>query len=465
MTLLHRAVLNHDIKATEMLLAHKALVDSKDNEEKTALHHAIFWQDIEIAKKLIGCKAQVNAKNKHGQTPLHVAAFTGDRALIELLSQHGADINAKDEQGNTPLHVAVINDQQDIIELLIKLGAQLTSLNKCEETPVYSAARNGFQDIFNILSNHCAVGTAGQTGTYVHRAAFNGHVEAIKMFIAAGVGINKQAINGSTALHKAVRNHKADAVQLLLQLKADPNITDGRGLTPLHCAIEENYIEAAEILVKHGASIFKAFKNVPSALNFAFEKHNREMIKMIAHYHQDLLHYTVVQNDIEAATMLLDLDVPVDCKDGANKTSLYIAAERGYEEMAKFLLRRGANITCQELSISQFLLFLKKQGADINQTNEKGQTLLHLAAIANDIDSVKRLLESGAHIDQQDNHNKSPLHIAVEGQRRSLVDLLLESGANVNLKDDTGSTPLYKASMLRETWIRGKLACFGGNLA
>ena len=72
--------------------------------------------------------------------PLHLAAETtplGDAAedarqadVIRLLAEHGAELNAQDKKGRTPLHRATYEGQVDAVEALLAAGADPSIPNK-----------------------------------------------------------------------------------------------------------------------------------------------------------------------------------------------------------------------------------------------------------------------------------------------------------------------------------------------
>ena len=123
-------------KEAELLLAHGADVNAKDDIGYTPLHCASYKDESEL---LLTHGADANAKDKEGKTPLHKAAsadpedykglgkevikFLTERNLarIEVLLDHGADVNAKDNDGQTPLFYAKIGA---IAKLLRAQGGQ-----------------------------------------------------------------------------------------------------------------------------------------------------------------------------------------------------------------------------------------------------------------------------------------------------------------------------------------------------
>lgn len=76
---------------------------------------------------------------------------------------------------------------------------------------------------------------------------------------------------------------------------------------------------------------------------------------------------------------------------------------------------------------------------------EDRQTVLHLAVINNDIQSVKLLLQHKADVTLPDKWGKTPIYRALEGEKIQLemVKKLIEHGANINEKDALRATALH----------------------
>jgi len=97
---------------------------------------------------------------------------------------------------------------------------------------------------------------------------------------------------------------------------------------------------------------------------------------------------------------------------------------------------------------------LIKNGADVNIKNNNGDTPLHLAAKnyskkkdlrKKEIEIAKMLLNTGADVNSKNNDGFTPLHNASAAGNTKMAELLISKGADVNSKDKNGNTPLKKA--------------------
>lgn len=126
--------------------------------------------------------------------------------------------------------------------------------------------------------------------------------------------------------------------------------------------------------------------------------------------------------DIEGVRTLLEKGHDPNNSNEFGDTPLHLTAERNYLEIARLLLEHGA---------------------DVNARNNNGFTPPHNACFMGNIDLVRLFVNYYANINIVTEYNDTPLHIAVFHGYIDLVRLLLEQGADVEVRDDRGDrTPL-----------------------
>lgn len=147
-----------------------------------------------------------------------------------------------------------------------------------------------------------------------------------------------------------------------------------------------------------------------------------------ARFRDALMEYGSRGDCLNVDSYLLDrpsaVNMPVDFDLGS---TLHVAAMRGHSGLAQQLIQRGA---------------------DINRTNQAGQTSLHAACEANQGTTVYELLASGADADQRDLCKQTPLHRAAFAGAEDALQALLDYGARTRLRDDGGQFPLHKAATM-----------------
>lgn len=96
---------------------------------------------------------------------------------------------------------------------------------------------------------------------------------------------------------------------------------------------------------------------------------------------------------------------------------------------------------------------LLAQGLPPNLRNERGDTLLMLAAYHGHLDAVRVLLEHGADPEIMNDASQSPLHGAAFKGDLAITTLLLERGAKPDNAGPSGRTALMFAAMFNRTEI------------
>jgi ankyrin repeat protein len=167
------------------------------------------------------------------------------------------------------------------------------------------------------------------------------------------------------------------------------------------------------------------------------------------------LHVSSHWGHVEVARVLLKHGADTEARDGDNSSSLEHGAVGGYVALAQLLLEHGADANAQDkkrrtplywasetgqLAAAQLLL---SHGADVTAQCQDNQTPLHRAR---NEEVARLLLEHGADANALDVKNRTPLHRASEIGGVGAARVLLEQGVDANAQDKERCTPLYWAS-------------------
>lgn len=101
---------------------------------------------------------------------------------------------------------------------------------------------------------------------------------------------------------------------------------------------------------------------------------------------------------------------------------------------------------------------------DLNQLDEYGFTFLIEAAIANEWELARLLIENGADVNLQDSTGGTALHWAAENNNLKLARLLLEKGANPNAYSFSGQPVLVMPLLRQQKEIKNLLIEKGASL-
>jgi ankyrin repeat protein len=166
------------------------------------------------------------------------------------------------------------------------------------------------------------------------------------------------------------------------------------------------------------------------------------------------------------ALFLLERGADVQPRGGMGRTALYMASSHGYTELVRSLLDRGAdpNVECDDWdtggmkavftpllvasqnNMLEFARLLLERGADSNYQDNFSRSALHLASSHPSSDVARLLLDHDANPNAVDKWGETPLHDAPAEGKTAFVALLLEYGANVDARNEQGSTPLHWAA-------------------
>ena len=138
-----------------------------------------------------------------------------------------------------------------------------------------------------------------------------------------------------------------------------------------------------------------------------------------------------------------------------DRTPLHLASQGGHEQVASFLLERGADPSAQDKDGStplhlvslwghgEVAHMLIERGADPSAQDEDEKTPLHLASREGHVEVAHMLIERGADPSAQDDDGKTPLHLALQWGHGEVAHMLMERGADPSAQDEYGRTPLH----------------------
>ncbi|KAH9077605.1 hypothetical protein EDB83DRAFT_1497892 [Lactarius deliciosus] len=233
----------------------------------------------------------------------------------------------------SPLYYAAFCGFYDTAErLIMKHPEQVNAAGGRILAPLLAALYKRHFHVANLLRKHGAVvGVQGHgERTPLHTASMYGHVDIMRWLLNHGEDVNTRWVNFWTPLHLAARNMELEAVQVLLDHNADINSQNNAGKTPLYEALsrvtlypEEKAVDIDTVrrLLGHGADV-----NI--------RDHN--------HWHSTPLHRASSKGWPEVVRLLLNRGANVDEKDKDGKTPFQVASEKGHAEITKLLLDHGA---------------------------------------------------------------------------------------------------------------------------
>ena len=268
-----------------------------------------------------------------------------DVQAFEKALQGGANPNLELKNGGTPLIMAVLRNRPDYVRTLLQYKADVNKAGRRGSTPLHVAA--------------------GQN--------------RLELLLKAGADVNAHGTFGRTPLMESARTGNLEAMKKLLDAGADIGETDSKGRTALMHAAEaqRNTLEAVKRLIARGADPMAYDSDVRLAVMHAAALKHTDAALYLLDLIPDLpkkpglglmiMHSAIKGNDLKVMDKLIDRRVPLN-------RSLSVVL-------------KGTRI----LQIHGFYRILIRNGL-----LGKGRVPLHWAAIDNNLDAVRLLIDRGA---------------------------------------------------------------------
>ncbi|HMA11310.1 MAG TPA: ankyrin repeat domain-containing protein [Steroidobacteraceae bacterium] len=378
------AVANGNAPMVALLLKHGAKAGQSEPTGESLLMMAAQVGEPAVVKLLLDHGAEVNARDpQFGQTALMFAARAGHASIASMLLARGADPNLATKPGDPPawvrpnsqpgfgfgvgiirggtpadrgrrdpaaggmtaLHFAARQGFSDVAEVLVKAGAAVNAREANDITPLLMAISND-----NMAAAHYLLAAGGDVNAqdwygrsplweavnvrnlYVHNATFRNGIdrppvlELIKSLLAAGANVNAR-----TRETPPFRNH-------LLEITGSLEWVDFTGQTPFLTAALAGDVTVMKLLLAHGADPKISTFQGTSALMAAAG-----------------VNWVVAQTWTEGPAQLLEavrmchgLGMDVNQANSMGVTALHGAANRGSDDIIRFLVEQGADLTAQD---------------------------------------------------------------------------------------------------------------------
>jgi len=306
-----------------------------------------------------------------------------------------------------------------------------------------------------LLDSGANVNTADEYGeTPVTLAAANGDAGLVQRLVAAGGDVRAARWNGETAVMIAAGAGSLDAVRQLVLHGAEVNAPEPRGgQTALMWAAAEGHSDVVAGLVEMGANVDAASKAGFTPLVFAVIKDDVASIRTLlmagANPNVALLSgarpiiVAMQYRHTAAALMLLEGGADINGRDRGGNTMLHLAAQAGDMNLVRALLAKRADPNART---PKSMAPAARGGGGFGRGGVAGeQTPLLMAARADHEDVMRALVAAGADPTLRAQDGTSVLMAAAAGARLETFRYAYEIDPNVDLVTTTGNTPMHVA--------------------
>ena len=487
-----------DPAGVQLLLKHKAKVDARDAQRRSALHEAAYAGHAEVVATLLAAGADVHARDAQQRTPWLDAARGARTAVLEKLADAGADRLATDAERRNALILACGAEQVSpaLVRRLLEWGIDPADTDASGRRAVDAAAEAGRWALVSALDPAYALPNAvsaaddeappdrapsallreglasGQfdglealarlcsreeLGALLHEGDLQ-RPSRLSWLLRQGADPEMRNAHGDT-LAFALLSQGASGVPALAAVLArgvSPAGAGGLSRFLAACAADDQAARTLEScaldLLDRGADPFGASPQGDPALSLAVRLGWQRVLDR-----------------------LLDIGVDREARDSHGMTALHLAAVLGRETALKQLIAKGASpdaraadgqtplgvaLACGRRDLAEWLDWrtwpLPKRAlrpADLPS-----------AAMVGDRDAVRRLLDLGFDVDSPDAQGCTALLRAAGGGFATTVELLIARGADPQRAAHTGATPLSAAVSMRQAEIVGALLAAGADI-
>jgi len=448
-----------DLSAVRSLIVKKADVNLPQGDGSTALLWAAYNSDAEMTKVLLAAGAKPDVANKYGVAPLLMAARQGvsGAPVVDLLLKAGADPRKAEINGETPLMAAGRTGSVESIKLLITRGVEVNEQDSVEgESALMRAANEGNNDAVKALLE---VGANPDLKTRINTildrklgdfptggftammfAARNGHADVVKTLIDRGANASLVNGDGVSALALAVINDRFDFAAQMLDWGVDANagnplfwaIDMHDATTDMHprdgSLLRPNFdnklksLDMAKVLLDHGAN-----PNQP----FIGDVHSHALGG--APFENATPFYKAsINSDVAGMELLLNYGADVSWTPSQVKTTTSGAP-----------VGRGANGNAGKPAA--FVAMTGGRGAPFGGGpgfDRPGPAPFREVSDRKPADALKVLLDWGADPDAKDATGQTALHAAANAGNLEMIRTLADYGATLTATDKDGKTAL-----------------------
>jgi ankyrin repeat protein len=412
-------------------------VDFGDSDIQKALKIASMNGYADVVEELLNARAKGDGVEMpdmaHLSSPLSMtdslvgATRMGYKEVVKVLLEA--------ERGKQPtpelhldrlLSISARKGHLELVKLFLEEGTNVNSIHDAL-TPLQHAAKAGQSTIVELLLDHpgidISVGTANPRNSAMHLAAFEGNLTIIRLLLpTAGADAGPKQRG---PLHEAARAGHSDVVDLLLKKHPElVNSKDETGMTALHWAALKDHLPVIIRLLEGGARILEKDDCGSIPLIYAASYGNTECLDALLQ-------------------CLRDSDQSTEDMDSSILAALCSAARGGHAKTVQHLLRHGAD--AEELygddiqqtalhaaaeggHIDAITALIGKGGAAVDQRSSSGDTPLHCACAHPE--AMRLLIDMGANLEATNNNGETPLMRAASIGNGDAVKLLLQNGSD-----------------------------------
>jgi len=283
------------------------------------------------------------------------------------------------------------------------------------------------------------------------KAATKGELAPIQIFLGSKGDVDHTDKFGSTMLMQAsYRGHFLIVKYLVEEKNAKINLKDKDGKNALYHACFHGHEKVAGFLVGRASEVTigclmkAAAKGIVIVVQYWINMGmNTETLDIEDADEVRVLMHASAGGHIEVVRFLVEnsrCSADIEACDSQGKSALTYACQNNANEVAEYLLFKGASVTyftarkaATKGMMSVLQNFVLKNPTSINQTDQQGWTLLMDAAFHGQNDIAEYLISKGANLDLKAKGGQTALYWACFKRHTDTAQLLIKAGAEICL--------------------------------
>ncbi|XP_030669541.1 unconventional myosin-XVI [Nomascus leucogenys] len=256
----------------------------------------------------------------------------------------------------------------------------------------------------------------------------------------------KVHFNLTDMIQDAIIHHNDKEVLRLLKEGADPHTLVSSGGSLLHLCARYDNAFIAEILIDRGVNVNHQDEDFWTPMHIACACDNPDIVLLLV-----LAGANVLLQDVNGN---IPLDYAVEGTESSSILLTYLD-ENGVDltSLRQMKLQRPMSMLTD---VKHFL----SSGGNVNEKNDEGVTLLHMACASGYKEVVSLILEHGGDLNIVDDQYWTPLHLAAKYGQTNLVKLLLMHQANPHLVNCNEEKPsdIAASEFIEEMLLKAEIA-------
>ena len=438
-----------DLPMTQWLCRQGADMGRLDSREASALSVAVSGGYLRLSQWLVGQGAE-DIPDIDDNDALMLAAKGGHNAIFRWLIRSR---RLDDRQTNDLLLRVLRSGHRSLaVWLCLKVCRSISGVDNKDRNALMLAAKHGFLWLTQWLSEHTPdINTAGHNGSALMLAAANGHLPVVQwLFLEKNADLYQKNWFNANALQLAVNNGQIETANWL--------VAQGMELSTIFFKSHavrwinnRNNVEVLQYLLRHqvpvkllGLAILDAAGcgDVP-ALACCLSA-GVSLRPEVLHFNKSCFDTAAASGSLATLEYLCDFSGGDYDVDSAKKSFLFTAAQCGNLHIIQwFSARSGLSqdeknwclLAASGSDHFHIVKWLYRQGADIREKNNLGESTLSAAVRCGNLPMLEWLCQHGGDIHQVDVDGKGALSVAIDASEPLVAVWLFHRGCHLINED------------------------------